>query len=495
MKKTILIIVLAALCLFFKAFAQEKNQNHGQVLHGKVTDKQGLSLPGATVKIAHQNTTAISDSEGRFTIIPASTNGTIVVSFIGYQTANLTIPTNLSELLIVQLNADANSLNEVQVIGYGTTTKRLNTGSVSAINAADIEKQPVTNLQSALSGRMPGVFVQTTNGLPGGGVNIQIRGKGSILAGTDPLYIIDGVPYSTTLMDANSAIGSSAINGLVSPLNSINPQDIESITVLKDADATAIYGSRGANGVVLITTKKGKAGKTKLDVNFSQGYNKNSAMPPILSLDQYLRIRKEAYSNDGLTPSSDPTSSSYAPDLTVYSQTQGTNFAKYMLGGTGHVTDMQAGLSGGDSQTTFSIGGNFHSETTVLPGDNLYQRGGLRYNIQHKSLNNKFSIALSGVYTVDGNNLVNPVFSYKSDIFLPPNFPLTTPDGNINWQYGLNPLADINARLKVKTDNLLANMVLKYSILSNLDFNTSIGYNKINIDQRQTFPLSSQNPQ
>ncbi|WP_431200770.1 SusC/RagA family TonB-linked outer membrane protein [Mucilaginibacter sp. P19] len=149
---------------------------------------------------------------------------------------------------------------------------------------------------------------------------------------------------------------------------------------------------------------------------------------------------------------------------------------------------------GGDKNTTFSIGGNFHSETTILPGENLYQRGGIRYNIQHRSINNKFSITLSGVYNVDANHLVNPVFSYKSDIFMPPNFPLTNSDGSINWQYGLNPLADINARLKVRTDNFLTNLVLKYNILNNLDFNTSIGYNKVNINQVQTFPLSSQNP-
>jgi TonB-linked SusC/RagA family outer membrane protein len=495
MKKTILFIVLASLCLNFKASAQINTTPNTQRVQGKVTDEQGKSLIGATVKTRNGNVVTFTDRDGKFILKNVPLKSILMVSFIGFQTILIPVPISSSQEITIQLKADANSLNEVQVIGYGQTTKRLNTGSVSTISSKEIDEQPVTNILSALSGRAAGVSVQTTNGLPGGGTTIQIRGKGSILAGTDPLYVIDGVPFSSTFLNANSTINTSSINGTVSPLNSINPNDIESINILKDADATAIYGSRGANGVILITTKKGKAGETKVDFNISHGIDKVADLPSVLNLQQYLTIRKEAFANAGLTPSSDPTSPNYAPDLTVWSQTQATNWPKYLLGGTGNTTDFQGNVSGGDKNTTFSIGGNFHSEKTYLPGDNLYQRGGIRYSIQHTSTNKKFSIALSGTYNVDRNQLVNPTFSIEGDIFLPPNFPLYNSAGGINWAYGLNPLADINAQTIIKTDNLITNLVLTYNFTKDLSFINSAGYNKINVDQVQTFPLSSQNPQ
>jgi TonB-linked SusC/RagA family outer membrane protein len=491
MKKTILLIVLAALCSFFKLFAQNNPHPPTSNVIGKVTDEQGQPLPGATIKLKGTNIIVITDQSGTFRMAPVSTTGILAISFVSYQTTEINFNTANRNPLAITLKADDNSLNEVQVIGYGTTTKRLNTGSVSTISSAELEKQPVTNVLSAISGRTAGVFVQQTNGLPGGGISIQIRGKGSIAAGTNPLYVIDGVPFSANPITFDISYASP--NGSVSPFNSINPDDIESISILKDVDATAIYGSRGANGVVLITTKKGKAGKTKADFNLSDGFNSIASLPSVLSLQQYLQLRREAFKNDGLTPSSDPTSSSYAPDLTIWSQNESTNFGKYVFGGIGHVSDFQGTISGGDKNTTFSIGGNYHSETTVLKGDNLYRRGGIRYNLQHKSLNEKFSIALSGAFVKDDNRLISPA-SFESDIFLPPNFPLTTADGSINWSYGINPLADVKRQSKVKTDNFVTNLVLKYDIFSDLSFNSSFGYNKINIDQIQTFPQSSKNP-
>jgi TonB-linked SusC/RagA family outer membrane protein len=495
MKKTILYIVLAMLCLNFKALSQNNAQPPTNYIKGKVIDEQGQPLLGAIIRILHESATTTTGKDGDFILKLGSSQATLIISFIGYQTATVPVIEIGNSSLTIKLKADANSLNEVQVIGYGQTTKKLNTGSVSTITSEDIEKQPVTNVLTAIEGRASGVFVQQTNGLPGGGVSIQIRGKGSILAGTDPLYVIDGVPFTSTPINPNFDIGYGSLNGSVSPFNSLNPADIESINILKDADATAIYGSRGANGVVLITTKKGKAGKTKVDFNLSEGINTIASLPSVMNLQQYLLIRREAFKNDGLTPSPDPTSSNYAPDLTLWSQAQGANWPKYLLGGTGHVTDAHGSVSGGDKNTTFSIGGNFHSETTVLPGDNLYQRGGLRYSLQHNSLNNKFSIALSGTYTIDHNLLVDPSLSFEGDLFLPPNFPLYTSNGGINWAYGINPIADEKAQSEVRTDNFVTNLVLKYAILPDLNFTTSVGYNKINIDQAQTFPKSSQNPQ
>ncbi len=492
MKKMILISVLALLCLFNRVSAQSVT-NTSATFTGTVTDETGRSLPGATLKIPGSRTSLATDFNGSFVLTADKIPDTLLVGFIGYESARLILTKTTKSPLIISMKPDAGSLNEVQVIGYGKTTKRLNTGSVSTISEKEIADQPVTNVLSALSGRAAGVDVQTTNGLPGGGTTIQIRGKGSISAGTDPLYVVDGVPFSSSFLNDNSGISSASITGQVSPFNSINPDDIESISILKDADATAIYGSRGANGVVLITTKKGKAGDTKVDLNVSQGINRAADRPSVLNLAQYLTIRREAFKNDGLTPSSDPTSATYAPDLTVWSQTQGTDWPKYILGGTGHSTDIQSSVSGGDRNTVFSIGGNFHSEGTYLPGDNLYQRGGIRYHIQHSSSNKKFTIALSGTYNADANQLVNA--SVEGDLFLPPNFPLYTPTGGLDWSYGINPVADLKARTTIKTDNLNTNLLLTYNFSSDLTFTISTGYNKIHVDQTETFPLSSINPQ
>jgi TonB-linked SusC/RagA family outer membrane protein len=475
----------------FKSSSPDIKYNLEIPLKGKVIDEQGKPLPGASVKLKQSNNGVVTDKEGNFTISNVPERGTLIISFVGYLTSEVTYVYNQNEPLTIQLKANANSLNEVQVIGYGTTTKRLNTGSVSTIAAKEIDEQPVTNVLSALSGRMAGVFVQQTNGLPGGGISIQIRGKGSIAAGTDPLYIIDGVPFSSSIIASNNILAS-GINGAVSPLNSLNPDDIESISILKDADATAIYGSRGSNGVVLITTKKGKAGKTSVNFNITNGISQIANLPVLLNSNQYLQIRGEAYKNDGITPSSDPNDPNYAPDLKVWDTTKSTDWRKYLLGRTGHVTDAQGTISGGNLNTNFVVGGNFHSETSVLPGNNLYERGGIHMGLQHTSENHKFYIQFSTSYNSDKNQLSNITTNFTGDLLLPPDFPLYDATGNFNYYLGWNPLADLSAISKTNTDNLIINSLAKYNIAPGLDLKASVGYNKIGINQVMTYPTNSQ---
>ncbi|GAA4090823.1 TonB-dependent receptor [Mucilaginibacter panaciglaebae] len=475
----------------FKSPPSDIKYNLEIPVKGKVVDEQGKPLPGASVKIKQSNNGVVTDKEGNFTISNVPESGTLIISFVGYLTSEVNYVYDQNGPLTIQLKANANSLNEVQVIGYGTTTKRLNTGSVSTITAKEIDEQPVTNVLSALSGRMAGVFVQQTNGLPGGGISILIRGKGSIAAGTDPLYIIDGVPFSSSIIASNNILAS-GINGAVSPLNSLNPDDIESISILKDADATAIYGSRGSNGVVLITTKKGKPGKTTVNFNITNGISQIANLPVLLNSNQYLQIRQEAYKNDGITPSSDPNDPNYAPDLKVWDTTKSTDWRKYLLGRTGHVTDAQGTISGGNLNTNFVVGGNFHSETSVLPGDNLYERGGIHMGLQHTSENHKFYIQFSTSYNSDKNQLSNITTNFTGDLLLPPDFPLYDATGNYNYYLGWNPLADLSAISKTNTDNLIINSLAKYTLAPGLDLKASVGYNKIGINQVMTYPTNSQ---
>lgn len=458
-------------------------------IKGQIVDEKGNPLTGATVMIKGSSRSIKTNDEGAFYLQNVDEQAVLMISYIGYQTREIDAKANLGTLT---LKINDGKLDEIQIIGYGQTTRKLNTGSMSSISAKQIEQQPITNVLSALSGRMPGVFVQTTNGLPGGNISVQIRGKGSILAGTDPLYIIDGMPYDGSA-PAKGSLAVNNIAGSISPLNNINPADIESITVLKDADATSIYGSRGTNGVVLITTKRSKTGATKLDANIQQGFSTLVQRPQLLNLDDYLSLRKEAFSNDGKTPSANPSSANYAPDLTVWNQSQSTDWVDYLFGGTAHSTDAQVKLSGGQANTTFSISGNYRQETTVLPGQNDFQRGGLTSHLQHHSENNKLNISLISQLTQANNDLSN-LFKSLGSFGFAPNYPLYLEDGSLNWYSGANPVADANARSKTGTDNLITNLNVGYNLVSSLNIKLNAGYTKTRYQQTLIFPTSSLTP-
>ncbi|RBQ06808.1 SusC/RagA family TonB-linked outer membrane protein [Pedobacter miscanthi] len=487
MNKLILLIVLATLCPNLKLSAQTSTQISGRVL----ASDDGNPLPGATISIKNSNTAVQSAKDGSFTIQTETATGTLIISYTGYKSQQISFNGPINNLKI-SMEESHEAFDDIQVIGYGKTTKRLNTGSVSSISAKQIQQQPVGNVVAALSGRMPGVFIQTANGLPGGNINIQIRGKGSIVAGTDPLYIVDGVPFDgTPIGKGNTDVIN--IAGAVSPLSNLNPADIENITILKDADATSIYGSRGANGVVLITTKKAKSGATKIDVNLRQGISTISAKPKLLNLQDYLQMRKNAFSNDKLIPSSDPASTSYAPDLTLWSQTQSTDWVDYIFGSSASSTDLQARVSGGKGNTTFSVNGNFRNEGTVLPGNNSYYRTGLSSDIQHFSENQKFSIRISNQLSRQQSDLSNIVNNIDRSFLIAPNYPLTLPDGSINWYAG-NIDAESLARSKNTTDNSITSAELAYRFLPNLSFKVNSGYTKSSYDQTFISPSSSLPP-
>ncbi|MBY0485754.1 MAG: TonB-dependent receptor plug domain-containing protein, partial [Flavobacteriaceae bacterium] len=251
-------------------------------IKGTTTDANG-SLPGVTIKIKDKPTATLTNEKGNYTIEVAPTD-ILVFSFIGYKTTE--IPVANRTTINMKLEEDSTALKEVIVnAGYYSVKDKERTGSIAKISSKDIEKQPVTNVLATMQGRMAGVNIIQDGGTPGGGFQIKIRGGNSIrLDGNEPLYVIDGVPYS------NESIGSpgtsTAMASQASPLNSINPSDIESIEVLKDADATAIYGSRGANGVVLITTKKGKAGKTNVSITASTGFGSATKFVDLMNTQQ-----------------------------------------------------------------------------------------------------------------------------------------------------------------------------------------------------------------
>jgi TonB-dependent starch-binding outer membrane protein SusC len=230
------------------SLAQQTRQLSGQVKDAAT----GETLPGVSLLLKGASTGTTTNAEGKFTLrIAAQGNATLVVSYVGYETQTLTI-TNQS-VLDISLDADQKILDEVVVVGYQTVNRRDLTGSVSSVGAKQLKDIPLTNAAEALTGRLAGVRVTTSEGAPGADVQIRIRGGGSITQDNSPIYVVDGIQVENAL-------------------NFLSPQDIESIDVLKDASTTAIYGARGANGVVIITTKSGKGGKTTVSYNGSAGF-------------------------------------------------------------------------------------------------------------------------------------------------------------------------------------------------------------------------------
>lgn len=472
-------------------------------IEGRVVDKDGSALEGATIQVKGTNRSTVTNSKGEFFLKDINENAVLIITNIGYKTTtiNLNGRTSVNIALLTQVA----TMDEIQVIGYGQTTKRFNTGNVSTIKAADIQKQPVNNPLLALEGRVPGMFITQATGQPGSAVTVQIRGQNSISNGNDPLYIIDGVPYTsqnflpsltTVLGSSNTTSGGQFTSG--SPFSYLNPADIESIDILKDADATAIYGTRGANGVVLITTKKGKSGQTRTDFNVQNGWGKVAHKMKLLNLRQYLDMRYEAFKNDGAVPNPN---ADY--DLTLWDTTRVTDWQRELIGGTAKYIDIQGAISGGNANTQFFIGTGYHKETTVFPGNFNDQKGSVNFNINNVSSNQKFKVQLTGLYLIDNNHLSGYDLTQQA-LQLAPDAPaMYNSDGSINWATNssgvstwnnYNPAAMLLLKYKNRTDNLVSNAVLSYNLLPGLDIKSSFGYTNTETHEIQTIPLSFQAP-
>jgi TonB-linked SusC/RagA family outer membrane protein len=458
-------------------------------ISGTITD--GTSpLPGVTISIKGKATTGtISDFDGKYTLT-ASPRDILIFTYIGFKT--LTIPVDGRSVLNIQMQEDATALQEVKInAGYYSVKESERTGSIARITVKDVETQPVTNVLAAMQGRMAGVNITQTTGVPGGGFEIEIRGRNSLRAdGNRPLYIIDGIPYASDPI--GSSFTSSTTPQHTSPLNSINPGDIQSIEILKDADATAIYGSRGANGVVLITTKRGKEGKTRFTTNYSSGLGQVTRFLKLMNTQQYLQMRKEAYANDGIT---DYPQDAYDVNGT-WDQNHYTDWQKEFIGGTASFTTLQSSLSGGSEQTQFMLSGNYSKETTVFPGDFKYNKANVHLNVNHQSDNKKFKIDFTGGYTIQ-DNLLPPVDFTMEAIKLAPNAPaLYDTTGSLNWENNTfaNPIASLAGKFDSNTYDLIANSLLSYQLIKGLVIKSSFGFSDLRHEETRTLPSTMFNP-
>lgn len=453
-------------------------------------------LPGASVQLKGTRQGTTTDAAGAFTFHAADSPIPLRISFIGYHTLDTLLQLPLTRELLLTLKPDEAMLEEVTVsTGYWESTKRLSTGNISKVTGETIKKQPVTNVLQALQGRMPGVYIQQQTGVPGGGIVVQIRGRNSLRNnGNNPLFIVDGVPFISGSISSPYTSENILQAGGDNPLNIINPRDVEKIEVLKDADATAIYGSRGANGVVLITTKRGTSGKAKLDINAYKGWSSVARTLPLLTTQQYLDMRTSAYLNDGTTPTQNN-----APDLMIYDSTASTDWQKELIGQKAQTTSIQLSLSGGEHATRFTFRGGYFKESTVFPGNFDYQRGTGLFNLVHDDPKHRLGITFTASYSIDQNNL--PSFDLtQTALTLPPNAPeLFTKTGELNWAsgswpLGLHPLFYTLQKYLANTDNLNFSALPQYRLTSFLNFKMVVGYSSMRKNELRTFPISSYNP-
>lgn len=479
--------------MYFPTFAHNVAittlQIQQQTITGTVTDATG-PLPGVTITIKGKPSGTITDENGHFSI-GATPVDILVFSYLGYKTVEIPVTDRL--IIDIQLEEDTAILDAVVInAGYYSVKDRERTGSIARVTAKEIEKQPVNNPLEALQGRMAGVDIVQTSGVPGSGFEVKIRGQNSIMAGNNPLYIIDGVPYDSQSLGSRNSSLTIIPGGNINPLNAINPATIESIEVLKDADATAIYGSRGANGVVLITTKKGKQGKTNFTIASSTGIAHVARKMDLMNTEQYLEMRREAFVNDGIT-----TYPANAYDVNgTWDQNRYTDWQKVLIGGTANTRQIQASVSGGSESTQFLLSGMYQNETTVFPGNFNYDRITVNSNIQHSSLDRRFRLAFSAGYTIENNHLPGNDLTSNA-IRLAPNAPaLYDEAGNLNWESSTwtNPLAQLEGKYTNNSNNLIANTVLSYKLSDDFEIKLNTGYNYTVLEDNRTIPHTVHNP-
>ncbi len=459
-------LLLKMLPLFFAlitsvAWSQER------VVTGKVTSvEDGSTLPGVNVLLKGTTVGTVTDVNGVYSISVPNTGGSLVFSFIGLKTMEVEIDTRST--IDVQLLQDITQLNEIVVTGYGTTLKKEFSGVTSTVSSDDIAKLPVLSASQALQGQAAGVFVNANSGAPGGGISVRVRGQTSINASNDPLYVIDGVPVIAGDLTQNGfgGQGQSALAGL-------NPNDIQSMEVLKDAASSAIYGSRAANGVVLITTKRGKKGTAQINLNYWTGWSNptNTAKP--VSAKDWIDVNNEARANDNLTPR---TNTDWGWDGVTNTRWVDLVFR------TARTSEYQLNISGGDDRTRYYFSGSYRDEEGVIIASK-YDRATMRLNLDHKA-SNIFSFGTSLSISSDLNKRIqndNNIYGIYSAALLTPAYRKVKNETGafIDALPGFNTNAVRDAilpRYDNKTIKFIGNFYTNFKLMEGLDFRTDFSY-------------------
>lgn len=468
-------------------FTNQNKQN--SVYHGKVETENNQPLADVAIYVPKTNSFIFSNNDGEFTLKNVQPSDSVYFDLVGYQGLKTILGNNSNAFYLPR---KSNDLDEVQVLAYGQQTNRkLNTGSVVKITAEDIEKTATIDPIQALQGRVAGLDITPNSGMAGANSSISLRGFNSMGLASNgvnstgyntPLFIVDGIPFNNESL-TNANIGTMA----ESPFASIPPGDIKSIEILKDADATAIYGARGANGVILITTKKNHHHGLQFSVDASTTFQHIRKFPTMMNTSQYLEMRREGFANSG-----DEFDASSAPDVFTWDTTQSHNWAKDYFNKTAQLNNANVSVSGGNANNSFMLGGNFAEQSTVYNSKMAYKRGGFFANGTHTSKNGKLNINANVNYTTDKNQLIT--LNLESFVELPPDFNMYNSDGSYNWDLNLNPLSNQANRVSNKTQSLTSSLAISYDILPNLTFKINGGYNYMKMTEDNLFTIASQNP-
>ena len=410
---------------------------------GKVVSAQGEALAGASIAEKGTNNVTVAREDGSFSITVADTRAVLVVTFVGYGTREITVGNQTT--LTITLSAATANLNEVVVIGYGTQRRGNITGAVGTVSSEEFENRPNTQLANVIQGKTAGVQVLSSSGKPSSGLSIRVRGTSSINAASDPLYVVDGVPTTDT--------------------RSLNPGDIESISVLKDASSAAIYGAQGANGVVLITTKKGRAGAPKFELNAYRGFSQVWRKLDVLNGEQYRALMTELGRNT---------------DWSKY--TANTNWQDEVFQN-GTSQNYQLALSGKSDRTTYYISGGWVQQEGAVRSSEM-DRYNFKVNLDQK-VNNWLSLGTNLAYTryhdvdVSDNQAVNQGGVILGVLSTPPVIGIYNEDGTFtsnpfqNWE---NPISSTDGSERgYKNQRLLGNIYGEVNILPELKFRSNFG--------------------
>jgi TonB-dependent starch-binding outer membrane protein SusC len=466
-------------------FAQDRT------ISGKVTDDKGSPIPNASVVIKGTTTGTTTNASGDFQLSVPPTARALVISSVGM--AQQEIALGDRNTFTVTLRVDDRDMQEVVVVGYQQRRKRDEAGAISSVRGDDIENLPNPSLDKALQGRAAGVVVQANNGIPGGAINVRIRGTGSFLAGNQPLYIVDGVQMNT-----RDDAGFTQSN----PLAFLNPNDIESIDILKDAASAAIYGAQASNGVVIITTKKGKSGKTKFQFNTYVGVAQPLKKLDILNAQEYAELRVQAYLNS--SPTVTPTSAKRTFLLNEVRISTPTTITEKSLDSiiaqlptydwqdaafqNGIIQNYELSASGGNDRTTFRVAASYNMQEAVVTKAD-FTRGTVKFDLTNKAtdrLTINTSVNLSNFqqnlpFAVEGSFLGSPAFAASTQL---PTSPIYNPDGTFagippnNLPGILNQniisVAEFNKGYQ-RTNQLVGNLSLDYKLNSWLTFRSFYG--------------------
>ncbi|MBO0356394.1 TonB-dependent receptor [Hymenobacter sp. BT186] len=448
-----LLLPAILLCAAAPAWAQQTRQLSGQVLDAKT----GEGLAGVTVLVKGTTNGASTGADGQFTLsVPTTGEVQLTVSYIGYVTQTVTAKGDGN--LNIRLASDTKALDEVVVIGYGQVKKSDVTGAIVSVKEEDIKKTPAANVMESLQGRLPGVDITRSSGSATSGVSVTVRGNRSLTANNGPLFIVDGVQYNS--------------------IQDINPNDIASMEVLKDAASTAVYGSRGANGVIIVTTKRGTSGQPRVTINSYYGQTDVANYPKVNNAEQYVAQKREANRTTGLWNSTADDSKIFTPyELESIANGVSTDWMELLLR-KGTQQEHQIGLSGGSEKTKFYTSFDYFNEQGLFKLDNL-NRYSIRFNIDQE-INKKITIGLQSQLTYYNQSVRRDPTNQANKIN-----PLLTPydaNGNIaifpNSGNFINPIIDeVNGNYEnnTRTTRTFTTGYVSYQILPSLNIRSNLG--------------------